>query len=149
MPDISGWEFLTLAALAVVIFGPDRLPKLAADLGRVIRTVRQYVHGARADLRRELGPEFADVKLSDLTPRGIVRKTLGSDADMFDELRSDFDFRSELDLRKDLDLRRDLDLRKEVSLRKDIDLRAPLLRDAPPVVPLQPGERAPYDPDAT
>jgi sec-independent protein translocase protein TatB len=135
VPDISGWEFLTLAALAVVIFGPDRLPKLAADAGRIIRMVRQYVHSARSDLSRELGPEFADLNLSDLTPRGIVRKTLGSDADLFDELRAD--------LRADLDAHR-VDLKKH-----DIDLRAPLLRDKAPVVPLQPGERAPYDSDAT
>ena len=128
MLDISGWEMLTIAAIGVVIFGPDRLPKLAADAGKLIRTVRHFVHGAKADLARELGPEFADVNLSDLTPRGIVRKTLGADADVFSELRSEFD------------------LKKEV---KSIDLRAPSLRDAPPVQSLQPGEHAPWDADAT
>jgi sec-independent protein translocase protein TatB len=138
VPDISSWEFLTLAVIAVIVFGPDKLPKLAADAGRLIRTVRQYVNGARADLRRELGPEFADVRLSDLTPRGIVKRTLGPDADVFDDLRADLDFR------------KDVDLRKEVSLTKPtIDLRAPLLRDKPDFVPLGDGERAPYDPDAT
>lgn len=144
MPDISAWEFMTLAVIAVMIFGPDKLPKLAADAGRLIRTVRQYVNSARADLRKELGPEFADVRLSDLNPRGIVRRTLGPDADLFDDLRADLDFRNDVDLRKDLDLRKSVSLSKS-----DIDLRAPLLRDKPDFQPLAEGERAPYDPDAT
>jgi sec-independent protein translocase protein TatB len=133
MPDISGWEFMTLAVLAVVIFGPDRLPKLAADAGRLIRTMRQYVHGAKQDLARELGPEFSDLNLSDLNPRGLVKRTLGGD-DFFDDLRAD------VDLRKDFDLRGEIDLRKSV------------LRDSGPSGgsrPLEPGEAAPYDPDAT
>jgi sec-independent protein translocase protein TatB len=133
VPDISGWEFMTLAVLAVVIFGPDRLPKLAADAGRFIRTLRQYVNGAKQDLARELGPEFSDLGLSDLNPRGLVKRTLGGD-DFFDDLRSEVDFR------KDIDLRGDVDLRKSV------------LRDSGPsggARPLQPGESAPYDPDAT
>ncbi len=129
MPDISGWEFMTLAVLAVVIFGPDRLPKLAADAGRMIRTVRQYVHGAKQELRDELGPEFADLNMSDLNPRGLVKRTLGGD-DFFDEIRRD------VDIRKDLDLRGDVDLRKSVT-RPDLQK------------PLRPDEPAPYDPDCT
>jgi sec-independent protein translocase protein TatB len=87
--DISGWEFLTLAALAVILFGPDKLPKLAADAGEFIRMMRTYVHSAKADLARELGPEIADVKLSDLTPRGIIRRTLGEDP--LDDLRAEME----------------------------------------------------------
>jgi sec-independent protein translocase protein TatB len=87
--DISGWEFLTLGALAVILFGPDRLPKLAADAGRFIRAVRVHMQTAKSDLARELGPELSEVRLSDLTPRGILRKTLGDDP--FDELRAEMD----------------------------------------------------------
>jgi sec-independent protein translocase protein TatB len=93
--DISGWEFLTLAALAVILFGPDKLPKLAADAGKFIRMMRGYLHNARDDLTRELGPEITDVKLTDLTPRNIIRKTLGEDP--LEGLRSDFDVRSDVD----------------------------------------------------
>jgi sec-independent protein translocase protein TatB len=92
--DISGWEFLTLAALAVILFGPDRLPKLAADAGRIIRAIRMYVHDAKSDLARELGPEITDLKMpdlkmSDLTPRGILRKSIGDDP--FADLRAEMD----------------------------------------------------------
>jgi sec-independent protein translocase protein TatB len=87
--DISGWDFLILAVLGVILFGPDRMPKLAADAGRFVRAVRRHVHDAKSDLARELGPEFPDVRITDLTPRGILRKTLGDDP--FDDFRAEMD----------------------------------------------------------
>lgn len=128
MFDISGWEFITLAIIAVIVFGPERLPKFAADAGKFVRTVRGYVNGAKADLTRELGPEFADVKVSDLTPRGILRKTLGDDPFA--------DVRDEVDITKDFD-----DFKS---------LRGSMLVDRPGAAKtLTPGEAPPFDPDTT
>ena len=131
MFDISGWEFLTLAVLAVLIFGPERLPKVAADAGRFLRGVKEYVQGAKSDLQRELGPAFADMKVGDFTPRGLLRKTLGEDSDVLDDLRG------HVDLRKDL---RDLDPREGYgsSMVREHTAR-----------PLAPNERPPFDRDAT
>jgi len=89
--DIGPAEFIGLAIVALVVFGPERLPKLAADAGRFLRQARQFVAGAKRDLREELGPEFAELQLRDLNPRGFVRRTLLEDAD----LRAD-DFRVDL-----------------------------------------------------
>ena len=101
MLDISGWEFLTLAIIAVIIFGPDKLPKFAADAGRMMKQVRGYVNGAKDELTRELGPEFADVKVSDLTPRGMMKKALGPD-DPFEELKNSVDIRKDVEQFRDL-----------------------------------------------
>ncbi|WP_019875700.1 twin-arginine translocase TatA/TatE family subunit [Sporichthya polymorpha] len=101
MLDISGWEFLTLGIIAVIVFGPDKLPKFAADAGRLMKQVRHYVNGAKDELTRELGPEFADVKVSDLTPRGMMKKALGPD-DPFEELRQSIDIRKDVDQFRDL-----------------------------------------------
>ncbi len=101
MLDISGWEFLTLAIIAVIIFGPDKLPKFAADAGRMMKQVRGYVNGAKDELTRELGPEFADVKVSDLTPRGMMKKALGPD-DPFEELKNTVDIRKDVEQFRDL-----------------------------------------------
>ncbi len=101
MMDISGWEFLTLGIIAVIIFGPDRLPKAAADAGRFMKQVRNYVNGAKEELTRELGPEFADVKVSDLTPRGMMKKALGPD-DPFEELKNTVDIRKDVEQFRDL-----------------------------------------------
>jgi sec-independent protein translocase protein TatB len=67
-------EFLVLFVVAIVVFGPDRLPDFARQAGRFLRQVRQFTQAARDDIRNELGPEFADLELSDLDPRKAVRK---------------------------------------------------------------------------
>ena len=67
-------EMLLIAFVAVLVFGPDRLPDLARQAGRMARQVRSFAHSARDELRSELGPEYADLQLRDLDPRTIVRK---------------------------------------------------------------------------
>lgn len=67
-------EMLVIAFVAVLVFGPDRLPELARQSGRLVRRVRDLTMQARDDLRSELGPAYADLELSDLDPRAIVRK---------------------------------------------------------------------------
>ena len=67
-------EFLVILVVAVVVFGPDRLPDFARQAGRFLHQVKQFTTAARDDLRSELGPEFADLELADLDPRNAVRK---------------------------------------------------------------------------
>jgi sec-independent protein translocase protein TatB len=75
-------ELIVLAVVGLIILGPDRLPDLAKDAARMIRTLRDLATGARTQLRDELGPEFADVDLRNLNPRtAITRAILGDDAD--------------------------------------------------------------------
>jgi sec-independent protein translocase protein TatB len=81
MFGVSPVEFAGLAVVAVIVFGPDRLPKLANDAGRWVRHVRQLVNAAKRDFGKGLGPEFADLNVADLNvadlnPRGFVRQTL-------------------------------------------------------------------------
>ncbi|HEY9474018.1 MAG TPA: sec-independent translocase [Mycobacteriales bacterium] len=75
-----GWgEIAILVVIAVLIFGPDRLPSLARDAARMLRQVREMAQGARSQLRSELGPEFADLDLDSLNPKAFVRKHLFED----------------------------------------------------------------------
>ena len=67
-------ELLVIIVVAVIVFGPDRLPEFARQAGRLVRQVRQFTNSARDDIRSELGPEFADFELTDLDPRRAVRK---------------------------------------------------------------------------
>ena len=72
-----GWgEILALIVIALFVFGPDRLPKVAKDAGRMLRQLREMANGARTQLKSELGPEFADIDLDSLNPRTFVRKHL-------------------------------------------------------------------------
>ena len=67
-------EFAVIAVVAIFVFGPDKLPDLARQAGRLVRQVRRLADNARDELRAELGPEYADLELRDLDPRQIVRR---------------------------------------------------------------------------
>jgi sec-independent protein translocase protein TatB len=69
-------ELAVIAFVAVLVFGPDKLPEFARQAGRFARQMRKFAHEARDELREELGPEYADLQLRDLDPRTIVRKHL-------------------------------------------------------------------------
>jgi sec-independent protein translocase protein TatB len=76
MLDFNFWEILVLAAFAVIIFGPEKLPELARKAARVLNYLRNIANDAQGRLREELGPDFADLELADLNPRALVNKHL-------------------------------------------------------------------------
>ena len=67
-------ELVIIAFVAIIVFGPDKLPELAKQAGAMLRKARDFANAARDELREELGPEFADLKLTDLDPRVAIRK---------------------------------------------------------------------------
>jgi sec-independent protein translocase protein TatB len=67
-------ELAVIAFVAVLVFGPDKLPEFARQAGRMARRLREFANDARDELREELGPEYADLDFKDLDPRTIVRK---------------------------------------------------------------------------
>ena len=67
-------EMAVIAFVAVLVFGPDRLPELAKQAAQFLKQLKKMANAARDDLRNELGPEFSDLELRDLDPRAIVRK---------------------------------------------------------------------------
>ncbi len=144
MFNIGPMEFVILAIVGLIVLGPDRLPGLARDAGRMLRTLREMATGARTQLRDELGPEFADMDLRSLNPRAALQRiVLGDD----DTLRS-------LNPRNAI---RDVfaeDADEPVSMQKpagQLSLEKPsqLSPQLPAQQPLARGEQAPFDTDAT
>jgi sec-independent protein translocase protein TatB len=76
---IGPMEIVVLALVGLIVLGPDRLPGLARDAARMLRTLRDMATGAREQLRDELGPEFADVDLRSLNPRTAVQRAVFGD----------------------------------------------------------------------
>lgn len=74
MWGIGLWELAVIAGIAVMVFGPDRIPDLAKQAGQFVKQARKMANSARDELRTELGPEFSDLELRDLDPRTLVRK---------------------------------------------------------------------------
>lgn len=108
--DIGFSELVVIAFVAIIVFGPDKLPDLARQAGRMLRKVRDFANSARDELRTELGDQYADLELRDLDPRQIVRKHITE------------------------------------AMNDDEDEDDPAADSGRP---LQPGERPPYDVDAT
>ena len=75
-----GWgELAVLLVLGLFVFGPERLPSMAAEAGRALRKLRDYAKGLTDELKTELGPEIGDLDLRSLNPREFVRKHLFED----------------------------------------------------------------------
>jgi sec-independent protein translocase protein TatB len=124
--DLSPLEIVVLVGLAIVLFGPDKLPQAAANAARLLRQIRAFGENARADLRNELGPEFNGLDLDDLNPKTFVRKNLLGEGEELRALRDD--------------------LNSVLSDPLAGDLPGQRAAQAPA---LAAGERPPYDADAT
>jgi sec-independent protein translocase protein TatB len=77
--DVNGPEFLLLLVIAIVLFGPERLPDLARKAARVVQYVRTIAGTAQEQLTKELGPGFEDVDMRDLNPKAFIQKHLLDD----------------------------------------------------------------------
>lgn len=139
--NISPLELLALLAIAIMLFGPDKLPQAVQTVARTLRQFREFSRNAQNDLKKELGPEFQDLDFADLHPKNFVRKHVLGDGD-------DGSFREVRDIADSLN----------GEIRGTADgLRRPFADDpAPddalyraPAPRLAAGERPPYDADAT
>lgn len=74
--DIGGGEFIGLAVLALILVGPERLPKLASEAASLIRRIQRISQVATQELRENLGPGFENLQPSDLNPKTFIRKQL-------------------------------------------------------------------------
>ncbi|GAA1904426.1 sec-independent translocase [Streptomyces sodiiphilus] len=95
--DIGSLEFIALIILAILVFGPDKLPKMIQDTARFVRKIREFSDSAKRDIRSELGPEFKDFEFDDLNPRRFAKKHLLDPDELgLKELRSGLDVSKEL-----------------------------------------------------
>jgi sec-independent protein translocase protein TatB len=94
--DIGPLELVTLIVLAVLVFGPEKLPKVIQDVTRTIRKIREFSESAKQDIRQELGPEFKDFEFEDLNPKTFIRKQLDNEDLGLKEIRNGFDLKKEM-----------------------------------------------------
>ena len=78
-------KLLLIGIIAVFLLGPEKLPHYAAQLGRLVRQLRDMANGAKDRMRDEMGPEFDDLDWKKLDPRQydprrIIREALSDDA---------------------------------------------------------------------
>ena len=81
MFDIGFSELLLIAIVALIVIGPERLPKVARTLGHLFGRMQRYVNDVKADISREMeldelkkvqaGMEDAARSMRDSVTRGI------------------------------------------------------------------------------
>jgi sec-independent protein translocase protein TatB len=54
MFDIGFSELVVIAIVALIVIGPERLPKVARTLGHLFGRMQRYVNDVKADISREM-----------------------------------------------------------------------------------------------
>jgi sec-independent protein translocase protein TatB len=54
MFDVGFSELIVIAIVALVVIGPERLPKVARTVGHLLGRMQRYVNDVKADISREM-----------------------------------------------------------------------------------------------
>ena len=78
MFDIGLPELFVIALIALIVFGPERLPEMAAQFGKWVAAIRAQASTATAELKKSadiagLSDIAADLK--GVTPRGLLNNS--------------------------------------------------------------------------
>ncbi len=60
MVDFSVWELMVIGGVALIVIGPERLPRVARTAGHLLGRFQRYVADIKSDINREM--ELADLK---------------------------------------------------------------------------------------
>jgi Tat protein translocase TatB subunit len=82
MPSIGPLEIFVLGAIALIVFGPQKLPEIARNVGRTITNLRRMATEVKEEFESELAiPEDERIRSEDerpdparLTPEPIQEK---------------------------------------------------------------------------
>ena len=63
MFDVSFGELMLIGVIALIVIGPQRLPKVARTIGHLVGRAQRYVGNVKADIQREMDlEEFSKLK---------------------------------------------------------------------------------------
>ena len=87
-------EILTIAVIALIVFGPHRLPEMARTVGKYLRELRGAVRDLREGIEREVAPirePITEIKKDLSEPVGDVKRTLTEAADAAKSVQQDIE----------------------------------------------------------
>lgn len=78
-------KLLLIGVIAALLVGPERLPRYAEGLAKLLGRLREFLRGAKTRVRDEMGEDFDDVDWRRLDPRQydprrIIREALLDEA---------------------------------------------------------------------
>ncbi|MCF8530874.1 MAG: twin-arginine translocase TatA/TatE family subunit [Candidatus Nanopelagicales bacterium] len=86
MFDIGIGELIALGVIGLLVFGPEKLPRAAADASKWLKQIRGMAVTARKDLADSAGVDFKETmdsvkSLSDYHPRKLASSLFTEDPD--------------------------------------------------------------------
>ena len=72
MFDFSVWELVVIGGVALVVIGPERLPRVARTAGHLLGRFQRYVAEVKSDINREI--ELAELKKLQTTVQDAARE---------------------------------------------------------------------------
>jgi sec-independent protein translocase protein TatB len=88
MFDFSFGELAMISAVALIVLGPERLPKVARTVGEWAGKAQRYVSQVKADINREI--ELSELKKLQEQARDVARSIETSVQDNVSSLKSGF-----------------------------------------------------------
>ena len=89
MFDVSFTEMLVIAVVALVVIGPERLPKVARTVGHLLGRAQRYVSDVKGDIRREMElDELRTLRAEMEDAARTIKTTVSANVD---EMRKEFD----------------------------------------------------------
>lgn len=79
MFDIAFSELVVIGIVALVVIGPEKLPKVARTVGLLLGRVQRYVNNVKSDISRELRFEELQRLQSDMRDAESALKQVGTD----------------------------------------------------------------------
>lgn len=89
MFDISFMEMLIVAIAALVVIGPERLPKVARQAGNWVTKLRRYVDDVKSDFNRQI--ELSELRDLKKDVEEAARSIEGSVGGAMTDAKSSFD----------------------------------------------------------
>ena len=79
MFDIGFWELTTIAVIALLVIGPDKLPGVARTAGKWVGRARRFVGDVKTDIDRELKQEELRKAIADDVGLDEIKQIMNTD----------------------------------------------------------------------
>src|SRR6185437_11761539 len=90
MFDISFTEILVIAVVALVVLGPERLPRVARTLGHLLGRAQRYANDVKNDIQHEMElEELKKLKTSIQEASHTIENTVRAEINQFQELAAE------------------------------------------------------------
>ncbi|NLE96453.1 MAG: Sec-independent protein translocase subunit TatB [Propionibacterium sp.] len=91
MFGIDAVELVLIVVVAILLFGPDKMPEYSRKAARIFVYLKNIANNTQSTLRDQLGPEYSDLELKDLNPKAFIAKHLSQEVAAIEEAKREIE----------------------------------------------------------